>query len=107
MKRTILIAGFILILALTAVAIAHQRNTKYSVRDATKTEWEYLVVAGGRANLSGSGNSSSMSKLSIESGFRENYPLERNFDRLGAEGWELISVLPTQPEPVYYFKRAK
>jgi hypothetical protein len=38
---------------------------------------------------------------------REFFPLERNFDKLGAKGWELVSVHGSVNEPVYFFKRLK
>ncbi len=79
-----------------------------SEKESKSAAYEYLVVVGGRNNLSGSGVSSSMSKLSLDSSFRENYPLERNLDKLGADGWELVSVVVVPPnEPIYYLKRAK
>lgn len=111
-------------LLLISVAFASQHSTgagKKELRDknsgvadearekeSKSAVYEYLVVVGGRSNLSGSGVSSSMSKLSLDSSFRENYPLERNLDKLGAEGWELVSVVVVPPsEPIYYLKRAK
>ena len=38
---------------------------------------------------------------------REFFPLERNFDKLGAKGWELVSIHGSQNDPVYFFKRPK
>jgi hypothetical protein len=38
---------------------------------------------------------------------REAFPLERNMDKLGAKGWELVSVYGQPNDPVYYFKRLK
>jgi hypothetical protein len=38
---------------------------------------------------------------------REFFPLERNFDKLGAKGWELVSVHGSPNDPVYFFKRLK
>ena len=42
-----------------------------------------------------------------DTSFREYFPLERNFDKLGAKGWELVSVYGQQNDPVYFFKRLK
>jgi len=76
---------------------------------ATATQWEYLVVGGGSANLSTSGNENypGMRKQPDNSFNREFFPLERNFDKLGAKGWELVSVYGAPNDPVYFFKRAK
>lgn len=106
MKRTLLFSGISLILVLTTIAFAQQRSSRAKDTD-NKIEWEYLVIAGGRNNLSSAGTSSKLAKLGLESGFRENYPLEMNLDKLGAEGWEVITVTLTQTEPIYYLKRVK
>ena len=75
----------------------------------TEPQWEYLIVSGGSANLSTSGNENypSMRKQTDGSFGREFFPLERNFDKLGAKGWELVSVHGSPNEPVYFFKRLK
>ena len=67
--------------------------------------WEYLIVAGGTTNLSPTGNSS-MRKVT-SGGFRELFVVEKNLDKLGAEGWELVSVVGPPNDPVYYLKRRK
>jgi hypothetical protein len=74
-----------------------------------QVQWEYLVVAGGSANLSTAGNDqySGMRKQPDTSFAREFFPLERNFDKLGAKGWELVDVHGAPNEPVYFFKRPK
>jgi hypothetical protein len=33
--------------------------------------------------------------------------LERNFDKLGAKGWELVAVSGMPNDPIFYFKRPK
>jgi hypothetical protein len=75
----------------------------------TETQWEYLVVSGGAVNLSTSGNENypNMRKQQDNSFSREYFPLERNFDKLGAKGWELVSVYGSPNEPIYFFKRLK
>ena len=84
MKRTILLVGSIIIVVLATVAFAKQRSTRSN--DTDKIAWEYLVIAGGRNNLSSAGTNGKLAKLALESGFREYYPLELNLDKLGAEG---------------------
>src|SRR5262249_27665694 len=73
------------------------------------TQWEYLVVSGGSSNLSTAGNENypNMRKQTDGSFGREYFPLERNFDKLGAKGWELVSVYGSSNDPVYFFKRLK
>jgi hypothetical protein len=104
MKRTFLLTGIIIALVIVTVTFAKQRATQ--TKETDKTAWEYLVIVGGRSNLSSSSNSK-MAKLSLDSSFREHFPLEMNLDKLGAEGWELVTVTIVRDEPIYYLKRAK
>lgn len=105
MKRTILLVCISLVVVITTIAFAQQRSTR--TKEIDKIEWEYLVIVGGRNNLSSAGTNGKLAKLGLESGFRENYALEMNLDKLGAEGWEIVAVTPTQTEPIYYLKRLK
>ena len=71
-----------------------------------KTEWEYLVVASpSNVNFSATGNQ----RMRKEPGpfGREAFVLEQHLDKLGANGWELVSVAGTPADPHYYFKRRK
>ncbi len=104
MKRSILLASAIAALLIATLAFANQRSSPAKASD--KTDWEYLVIVGGRQNLTSSGNNK-MAKLSLDSSFREHFPLEANLDKLGAEGWELVTVTMTRDEPIYYLKRLK
>ena len=67
--------------------------------------WEYLIIQGGSVNLSGSDGGS----LRKEPGpfSREWYPLEKNLDKLGAKGWELVTISGSPSDPVFYMKRRK
>jgi hypothetical protein len=99
-----------LVLFVAFVAYGRQdKETSEARKSAAETQWEYLVVSGGSANLSTSGNENypSMRKERDGSFNREYFPLERNFDKLGAKGWELISVYGSPNDPVYFFKRPK
>jgi hypothetical protein len=74
--------------------------------ESSEDGWEYLVVAGGTTNLMPSGSSSMRKEPSV--GFeRESFALERNLDKLGAKGWELVAVLGSPADPTYYLKRRK
>jgi hypothetical protein len=108
MKRSILFASASAALLIATLAFAAQRSArdKDTKASANKVEWEYLVIVGGRSNLASSGNTK-MAKLGLESSFREHFPLEMNLDKLGAEGWELVTVALTRDEPIYYLKRLK
>ena len=93
-----------------AFAVYGQRKEAADDRTGgTESQWEYLVVSGGSVNLSTSGNENypNMRKLPDGPFAREYFPLERNFDKLGAKGWELVSVHGSQNDPVYFFKRPK
>jgi hypothetical protein len=92
-----------------AFAVYGQQESSDDPKSGTETQWEYLVVSGGSANLSTSGNENypSMRKEKDTSFNREYFPLERNFDKLGAKGWELVSVYGSPNDPVYFFKRPK
>jgi hypothetical protein len=94
---------------LIAFAVYGQHEASDNRKSGIETQWEYLVVSGGSANLSTSGNENypSMRKQTDGSFSREYFPLERNFDKLGAKGWELVSVYGPQNDPVYFFKRPK
>lgn len=90
-------------------AYGHRREAADDRTSAAEQQWEYLIVSGGSANLSTSGNENypSMRKQTDGSFSREYFPLERNFDKLGAKGWELVSVHGSPNDPVYFFKRLK
>jgi hypothetical protein len=110
MKRTSLLAIFVaLVVALCLVAgVLAQRSNSSSKEPAAETQWEYLVVAGGSVNLSSEGlGSSRMRKQPDDSFAQEAYGLERNFDKLGAQGWQMVAVHGAPNNPVYYFKRLK
>jgi hypothetical protein len=107
MKRTLCIS---LASIVTASVIAFAAYSVYGERaraneDDSTGGWEYLVVQGGTVNLS-AGDGGSMRKA--DGAFsREAYPLEKNLDKLGAKGWELVAVTGDMRDPIYYLKRRK
>lgn len=107
MKRTLWIS-VATILSASVIALAAHSNgglAKADDQDSAGGAWEYLVVQGGTVNLSG-GDGGSMRKA--DGAFsRESYPLEKNMDKLGAKGWELVAVTGDMRDPTYYFKRRK
>lgn len=92
-----------------AFAVYGQHESAGDRKSGAETQWEYLVVSGGSVNISTSGNENypSMRKERDGSFNREYFPLERNFDKLGAKGWELVSVYGPSNDPAYFFKRPK
>jgi hypothetical protein len=87
----------------------------FAVGDTTKSQeevrpsvrWEYLVVSGASStNLTPSGNSR-MRKEATGAFGREAFVLEQHLDKLGAQGWELVSVTESRSDPVYYLKRRR
>lgn len=107
--RISLVAVSVTLVLFIAFAVYGQHENSGDRKSGTETQWEYLVVSGGSVNLSTSGNESypSMRKQPDGAFNREYFPLERNFDKLGAKGWELVSVYGSSNDPVYFFKRQK
>jgi len=66
-------------------------------------QWEYLIVAGGNVALSSTTSTPGKRK---QNEFRaEASTVEQNLDRLGDQGWELVTVGGSVNEPVFYLKR--
>jgi hypothetical protein len=110
MKRTILIT---IATALIASIVAVEARSLFNAHIKADDEqgaggWEYLVVQGGTVNLSPSDSGSGGSMRKEPGAFsRESFPLEKNMDKLGAKGWELITVSGSPADPIFYFKRRK
>ncbi|MFY9609056.1 MAG: hypothetical protein WAU45_10650 [Blastocatellia bacterium] len=106
MKRN---SYFIAILALAgAVAVifnsfAQPRASASS--GAQGEQWEYLVVAGGNVNLNPSDSATLRKMPGVFN--REAFPLQQNMDKLGAKGWELVSVSGSPGDPTFFFKRRR
>jgi hypothetical protein len=109
-KESAYMTIIILLVCLIAFASGVSGQRSHDDKDApADTQWEYLIVAGGNVNLSTAGNENypNMRKQPDSAFGREAFPLERNMDKLGAKGWELVSVYGQPNDPVYYFKRLK
>ena len=109
MKRMLLFASLAVaaILLCLAAQVVAQRSSGSANESPATTQWEYLVVAGGTVNLTSEGLGSRTRKQPDDSFNREAVALERNFDKLGAKGWELVSVSGPPNDPIFYFKRLK
>jgi hypothetical protein len=109
-KRTLLI--LVAIMAAAAVVGFARSGAEQKSAAAHETEpvvseqWEYLVVASVNSNLTPSDNPR-MRKETMGAFGRESFVLEQNMDKLGAKGWELVSVSGHPSDPIYYFKRRK
>jgi len=69
--------------------------------------WEYLVVgAASNTNLQPTSNTAMRKDTSGAFG-HEPFVLEQQLDKLGAKGWELVSVFGSANNPTYYFKRVR
>jgi hypothetical protein len=102
--RLMIITGAALLIMIAAV-LAKNVDSKES---AEAGAWEYLVVAGGTVSLESVSNREfkEMQKQS-DGSFREATVLQRNLDKLGAKGWQLVTVNGSPNSPIYYFKRPK
>ena len=100
-----------LLLSLTAVAVVLVAFAVPSIGGASvdapepTEKWEYLIVSGGTMNTTPT-TDSSLRKVR-DHAFRESFVVEKNLDRLGAQGWELVGVIGSPSDPVYHFKRRK
>lgn len=92
-----------------AVDVGRGSDRDSAAEAAADSQWEYLVVSGGNVNLTSmSGGEFSNMRKQLDNSFgREAFVLERNLDKLGAKGWELVSVHGTPTDPIYYLKRLK
>ena len=107
MKRAMLITiSAVLLASIIVVEASSLFNDRIKADDEQSVGgWEYLVVQGGTTNLTPS-DSGSMRKA--DGAFsRESFPLEKNMDKLGAKGWELVTVSGSPADPIFYFKRRK
>jgi hypothetical protein len=104
-KRTILLALLMLapILVLSVKTIGQEDKGT----SPTGEQWEYLAIANAsRTNFSPTGNPN-MRKAPRGAFGTEAFVLETQMDKLGAEGWELVSVTGAPNDPIFYFKRRK
>jgi len=106
MRRTIFLTLLILATAFTAVLTTAREDGGDADNKSAGGKWEYLVVAGPHTTNFTPTSNPRMRKE--DAGFaREAFVLEAHLDRLGAKGWELVSVSGQPQDPVYYFKRHK
>jgi hypothetical protein len=102
-----LIALLLLTVAVLAVVKSRAQDETNTRTNAATDQWEYLAVAGpSTTNLTPTGNPRMRKEPNVPFG-REAFVLEQHLDKLGANGWELVSVAGPPTDPAYYFKRRK
>ncbi len=103
--KSVLLAS-VLFIACAFAAVVRTNGQDEPAPKTASPQWEYLVVASpSNSNLTATGNP----RMRKEPGpwGREAFVLEQHMDKLGANGWELVSVAGTPGDPHYYFKRQK
>ena len=105
MKRITIPVLVLMLLALGVVAMRTARAQRADENDAGREQWEYLVVAAPQSTNFTASGSSGMRKEPSGGFNREDYVTEQQMDKLGAKGWELVSVAAAPTGAVYYFKR--
>lgn len=104
MKRILLLTLLVLVPVSAAVVKTTGQGTRSTRPTVVAERWEYLVLARpGRTNFEATGNSE-MQKQDGSFG-QEGFVLETQLDKVGTNGWELVSVAGLPGDPVYYFKR--
>lgn len=112
MKNTLIRAAKLLVVLVFACAVFAVIKTKGQDETTSRStvaaeEWEYLAVAGpSTTNLTPTNNPRMRKEPNVPFG-REAFVLEQHLDKLGANGWELVSVAGPPTDPAYYFKRRK
>lgn len=104
-KVLVSIAVVLIVLVVTLAGISFFSGRSKANDDQSGSGWEYLVVQGGTVNLTGSDGGSMRKEPGAFS--RESFPLEKNLDKLGAKGWELVTVSGSPADPIFYLKRRK
>lgn len=106
-KQKALLASLLLIPILAGSVKTIGQSEARETESVNSQKWEYLVVAGAnRTNFSPTGNPRMRKEPQGSFGI-EAFVLEQQLDKLGASGWELVSVAGSPLEPIYYFKRSK
>jgi len=107
--KALVVIAVALLLLVSPFFLRSAKTTEASTtQDDGGQKWEYLVVsAPSSTNFSPSGNAR-MRKLDMGGFGIEAFVLEQHMDKVGADGWELVSVSnATRGEPVFFFKRLK
>ena len=105
LKRSLLAAVAVSLIGIS-VAVVKTRGQESGTTNRGD-QWEYLVVAGpSTTNFSPTGSPRMRKEPNVPFG-REAFVLEQHMDKLGANGWELVTVAGPPTDPAFYFKRRK
>ena len=105
LKRSLLAAVAVSLIAIS-VAVVKTRGQEPGSNNRAD-QWEYLVVAGpSTTNFSPTSSPRMRKEPNVPFG-REAFVLEQHMDKLGANGWELVTVAGPPTDPAFYFKRRK
>ncbi|HXT63213.1 MAG TPA: hypothetical protein VN696_09270 [Pyrinomonadaceae bacterium] len=111
-KKALIRASKFVVILVLALAVLAGVKTKGQEETASRSttaaeQWEYLAVAGpSTTNLTPTNNPRMRKEPNVPFA-REAFVLEQHLDKLGANGWELVSVAGPATDPAYYFKRRK
>ena len=106
MKRTSLLILLLLVPIFAVVVKTAGQGTRSTPATGVAERWEYMVLSHpGNTNFEATGNPE-MRKQDGSFG-REAFVLETQLDKVGRNGWELVSVAGLPADPIYYFKRRK
>jgi len=107
--KALVVISIALLLLISPFFLSSVKTTESTrTQEDAGQKWEYLVVsAPSSTNFNSSGNAR-MRKLDMGGFGIEAFVLEQHMDKVGADGWELVSVSnAARGEPVFFFKRLK
>jgi hypothetical protein len=105
MRQIINIVFFVFV----STAIVNAADTRETLTEegGSGRKWEYLVVSNASTTNFKPTTNTAMRKETAGAFGHEAFVLEQQLDKLGASGWELVSVTGSAGNPVFYFKRRK
>ena len=104
MRRKLLLVLLLVVGVSATVVKTTGQGSRSTPATVVAERWEYLVLSRpGSTNFEATGNSE-MRKQDGSFG-REGFVLETQLDKVGRNGWELVSVAGLPGDPIYYFKR--
>lgn len=103
---SLVITLFVFGIAISAGLKTKGQDSPPTTREVAMEQWEYLTVAGPMTGLTPVDNPR-LRKEPNAAFNREAFALQQQLDKLGANGWELVTIAGPPTDPAYYFKRRK